>query len=144
MVHRWWTVGWMTCLIACGDDDRAPGPTTDGGSGCRGTPTPCELLELENCLSSIGCEEADECTGTPNSCSMHFSSGTCDDQQGCSWDGATCIGVATPCGNFFDFSDCLGQGGCRTEYSCEGVREPCESTPLTVCFESSTPGCTSL
>ncbi len=56
---------------------------------------------------------ADYCEGIPTPCSAISNRGACQKQDGCFWQGKSCLGESTTCENFLTKPDCNGQDGCQ-------------------------------
>jgi hypothetical protein len=62
-----------------------PGCSSDGASGCMGTPVDCATNDQSGCPGVMGCKWGPVCTGTPIACSKLLGQATCAAQPGCTW-----------------------------------------------------------
>lgn len=110
-------------LVACSSSSSSP--------SCQRIPTPCSALVGEQLLAlcdEVGCHESFSCTGTASCAAAETSSASpypdlnCSQAPGCTWNGTTCTGTATPCTNAIyqqDSVDCENVG-CTLDSTCGG------------------------
>jgi len=109
---------------------------------CQGTPTSCSSRSQSSC--DLGCSWGSDCNGSAQSCYSYFGYASCEQQEGCNYDGlypnGDCEGSAYSCSSMDYEYECESQDGCNWDDSCSGSPYAC-STFGTPAECSDQPGC---